>query len=266
MRAIKALVFAFLATAATGSTASAEIQLTIQDGRVSLIAKDATVRQILTEWARIGQTKVINVERITGGPVTLQLTNVSEEQALDVLLRSASGYMLAPRPTVAPNLSHIDRIIVMPTSVAPRTAVVAPTPAPVFQQPQFPQPVAAPGLLGLPGGATVPGVAEDDAADSRQAPTVAVPANRGPVFTFPQPQVLNPQGVPTGAPGVTGGVPAPQVVPVQLPTAGTPAPTTYPSTPTAPFGGVSVPGMVVPVPQPSLPGVIVPQPNGPQGP
>jgi len=32
------------------------LQLTIQDGRVSLIAKDATVRQILAEWARIGQT------------------------------------------------------------------------------------------------------------------------------------------------------------------------------------------------------------------
>jgi hypothetical protein len=264
MRTIQALAFALVAVAATSSTASADIQLTIRDGRVSLIAKDATVRQILTEWARVGQTTVVNVERLTGGPVTLQLTNVSEEQALDVLLRSVSGYMLAPRPTVASNLSHFDRIIVMPTSVAPRAAAATPTPAPVSQQPQFPQPVAAPGLLGSPGGATVPGAGEDDGADSRPAPPVAVPANRGPVFTFPQPQVVNPQAVPATATGVTGGVPAPQLVPVQLPATAT-SPTTYPSTPTAPVGGVPVPGMVAPPPQGSQPGTIAPQPNRPDG-
>ena len=60
MQFTKALVLALAATLAASSTASAEIQLTIRDGRVSLVAKDATVRQILGEWARIGQAKVIN--------------------------------------------------------------------------------------------------------------------------------------------------------------------------------------------------------------
>jgi hypothetical protein len=170
--------------------------------------------------------------------------------------------MLAPRPTVVSNLSHFDRIIVMPTSVAPRAA--AATPAPVSQQPQFPPPVAAPGLLGSPGGATVPGAGEDDGADSRPGPPVAVPANRGPVFTFPQPQVVTPQVVPASATGVTTGVPAPQLVPVQVPAPAT-SPTTYPSTPTAPVGGVPVPGMVAPPPQGSQPGTIAPQPNRPDG-
>jgi hypothetical protein len=41
--------------------------LSIHDGRVSIVAKDATVRQILTEWARVGRTKIVNVERIPGG-------------------------------------------------------------------------------------------------------------------------------------------------------------------------------------------------------
>jgi len=90
---------------------------------VSIIAKDATVRQILTEWARVGQTKIVNVERIPGGPVTLELKNVPEEQALDVLLRSVSGFMAAPRPQQVATLSRFDRIVVMPTSVAPRAAV-----------------------------------------------------------------------------------------------------------------------------------------------
>ena len=55
------------------STASADVQLTMQNGRVSIVAKDATVRQILTEWARVGQTKIVNVERVPGGPMTLEL-------------------------------------------------------------------------------------------------------------------------------------------------------------------------------------------------
>src|SRR5947208_12216954 len=96
------------------STASADVNLTMQNGRVSLVAKDATVRQILTEWARVGQTKIVNVERIPGGPITLELKDVPEQEALEVLLRSVSGYMAAPRATVVANASAFDRIIVMP--------------------------------------------------------------------------------------------------------------------------------------------------------
>ena len=64
----------------TASTAVAEVKVTMQEGRVSIVAKDATVRQILTEWARVGQTKIVNVERIPGGPMTLELTNVRTEE------------------------------------------------------------------------------------------------------------------------------------------------------------------------------------------
>ena len=50
------------------STASADVRVTMQNGRVSIVAKDATVRQILMEWARVGQTKIVNVDRVPGGP------------------------------------------------------------------------------------------------------------------------------------------------------------------------------------------------------
>ncbi len=56
--------------------ARADVQLSIADGRVSLVAKDATVRQIMAEWERIGQTKVVNLERVPGGPITLELRDV----------------------------------------------------------------------------------------------------------------------------------------------------------------------------------------------
>src|SRR2546430_12461167 len=112
-------IFTLAFAVAASSTASADVRLTIQNGRVSLAAKDATLRQILAEWARVGQTKIVNAERVPGGPVTLQLTNVPEQQALDTLLRSLAGYVAAPRPTTAANLSVFDRIVVMPTLAAP---------------------------------------------------------------------------------------------------------------------------------------------------
>ena len=51
------IVIAAAVVMSVASTASADVQLTIQNGRVTLVAKDATVRQILAEWARVGQTQ-----------------------------------------------------------------------------------------------------------------------------------------------------------------------------------------------------------------
>ena len=212
------------------STASADVHVTMQNGHVSIVAKDATVRQILTEWARVGQTKIVNVERIPGGPITIELTNVPESQALEVLLRALSGYITAPRPVEAANLSHFDRIIIMPTLAAARPAPSSAPPPPVFQPaPQFNQP---------------PPAGDDEPDDPRPMP---VPPNRGPVFnTFPQPQVVNPQA--------GGAQPQPGA-------AQTPVNTAAPS---APFGGVAVPGMIAqPPPQPGQvqPGQLQPPPQ-----
>ena len=63
--------------------AGAEVQLKIENGAVWLTATDATVREILAEWARVGQTRIVNGEKVPGGPVTIELTNVPEERALD---------------------------------------------------------------------------------------------------------------------------------------------------------------------------------------
>jgi len=120
---MKTLILAAAACLTAASTASADVHLTIQNGRVSIVAKDATVRQILTEWARIGQTKIVNVERIPGGPMSIELNNVPESQALEVLLRAMSGYIAAPRAVDAANLSRFDRIIVMPTLAGARPPV-----------------------------------------------------------------------------------------------------------------------------------------------
>jgi hypothetical protein len=236
---MKNVLIAVAALIVATSTASAEVRLTMENGRVSLVAKDATVRQILTEWARVGQTKIVNVERVPGGPVTLELANMPEAQALEILLRSLSGYITAPRPVDVANLSHFDRIIIMPTLASSRPATSTPA-QPVFQQaPQFQPPPAA----------------DDDSDDDKPAPNVAVPGppQRGPVFnTFPQPQVVNPQNQPMPQPGAPVQQPAQPGQPAASPT------------PVAPYGGVSVPGMVAPPPAP-VPGQPVRRPGGPGG-
>lgn len=243
MQLLRASAFGLAAWLATGAPAFAEVQLSIQDGRVTTVAKDATLRQILAEWARVGQTKMVNVERVTGAPMTLQLTNVPEQEALDVLLRSVSGFLAAPRPTAARNLSRFDRIMVMSPSVAPRAGAApaaAVAPAPAFQTSPFAPPPGMP-------------PAEYEADDQRQTPTVTLPPPRGPVFsTFPAPQIANPD---------TQGASS-----TDTPTSPTPT-MSFPGgpQPSVPFGGAPRPGMVVPGPAQPGQSPIVPAARPPEG-
>jgi hypothetical protein len=150
----------------------AEVRISMDNGKVTLKANNATVREILTEWAKVGHARIINGERVTGAPITIELTNVPEGQALDIILRSVAGYMAAPRASAEPNTSLYDRIMILPTSTAPRVTASAPT-APSLPTFAPPPPI----------------VSSDDNDDAR----VQIP--RPPIFnTFPP--VVAPNGVP----------------------------------------------------------------------
>ncbi len=131
-----ALLFAIPATAG-------ELKLSINSGRVTLIATDVPLTQVLQEWARVGHTRFVNAERLGGPPVTVQLVNVPEKEALDIILHSASGYVAAPRAQLVADSSLYDRIMIMPTSAAPAALPVTTTAAapPTFQRPQMPTPI-----------------------------------------------------------------------------------------------------------------------------
>ncbi len=103
------------------STAHADIQFSIRDGRVVLVANDATIADIMAEWAKIGRTKIVNADKLPKDVVTLELRNVSERQVLDILLRTTSGFIAALRDVGDPNASLFDRIIIMPPSAPPPT-------------------------------------------------------------------------------------------------------------------------------------------------
>jgi hypothetical protein len=216
------------------------VQLSVHDGRVSLVATNATPAQIFDAWSRAGGVLIVNADRIPPTPLTLTLDNVPEEQALDTLLRPVSGYLARHRTNAAPGGSTFDRIVILATPPQPREPTRAAAPP-------------APGVSGAPAG----------------APAFPQP----PRPTQPAPPTQTASGIPV-APGVTrlvgpdgqpieddqGGVPPPQSRPQTPPpynNGDTPPPFAQPRptqptqqgtpTPSAP-SGVPVPGMVVPAP------------------
>ena len=169
------------------TTASADVHITMADGKVTVSAKDATVGQILNEWARVGQTRIVNIDRLPGTPVSIELTNLPEAQALDTVLRSASGYLAAPRAVALPNASAYDRIFVLATSsgTPARTTPAPPTQGafvpPMFEPPTEDQSREPDTQRPGPGGARAP---------------IALP-NRGGGGPFGQPPIQRQQLMPT---------------------------------------------------------------------
>jgi hypothetical protein len=131
----RSIVAALIVLLGASSASAQVLSLEFHDGRVRLIAENVPVSRILDEWARLGGTKIVNGERVPGAPVSLQLTDVPERQALETVLRGAAGYMVLARDTVTPGASAFDKILVLPTtSRAPAAAAI---PQPVAPPPQF---------------------------------------------------------------------------------------------------------------------------------
>src|SRR5436190_8692547 len=104
------LLASALVTLAALPAAGQSVKVSFHGGKVDLSAENATVRAILTEWARVGGTRVVNAERIAGPPITVEFKDTYEQQALVSLLRGVAGYMVGQRAMgVSPASSGIDR-------------------------------------------------------------------------------------------------------------------------------------------------------------
>ena len=219
------------------------IKLRFHDGLVTLSTQNAPLRSILTEWARQGGTTIVNGDRVAGAPMSLELNAVPERQALDVLLRSVSGYMLAPRPLGTPGASVFDRIMILPTSTAPAAGPAgrgfppgggrpATMPRPVMPQPPIVQ--------------TPEELLEDDPPQDVAPEEEDVPVVQPVVRPRPQQRVF---------PGLIPGGQAqpfeiPQEVPEEVEPDPAPQPQVVPGNPFGlPAGATSRPGVVTPVPQ-----------------
>jgi hypothetical protein len=201
---------------AAGPAAAGELKLTMQNGRVTIVADNVPLRQILQEWARVGKTQIVNGDKIPGPNITLQLIDASERDALDVLLRSASGYIAAPRPVPMANAAIYDRVTIMATSRPPSgtgTTMAAPT----FQRPPQPieddepinvgmppPPQPNPVVGQFPGMPPQPGMAPPQMQPG--APQAPLTSPRpGPVAAPPQPNVIPNPYQPIRPPGTGRG-------------------------------------------------------------
>jgi len=214
------------------------VQLSLHGGRLSLVATNATPAQIFEAWSRAGGVLVVNADQMPAAPVSITLDNVPEEQALDTLLRPASGYLAVRRTDPVESASVFDRIVILPSSEArqaapassgttfPARASSAPRPAtqpaatPQVQPQGIPQGTGVTRLVGADGqpveddqAGAPPPYNPGDAPDTRpQTRPANVP---GPVPVQPQPQQApqpqsSPTSAPAGAPRPGMVVPAPQ--------------------------------------------------------
>jgi hypothetical protein len=123
-RFVRIAVIVFVMTASR-VTAAPGVRLSFSDGRVWLAANRATVGQILAEWARAGGTRIVNGD-IASQPLTLEMSGVPEIQALDIVLRSAGGFIATARTAerdAGPNVSRFGQITVLARGSAPAVAV-----------------------------------------------------------------------------------------------------------------------------------------------
>jgi len=239
---MKRVFFALLVLSLAASPCwAAGLKLTIHNGRVSLDAQDMTLRQILTEWARVGNTRIVNLERVTSGPMTLKFDDLPESQALDIILRNIPGYMAAPRATMAADGSMYDRILIMATTTA-----VAPRPASSGFQSPFqspfqssssvtqlrPTPPVTPGVLPEPPAGPMndqgPDMSDPAIAAAAAAGLIAVPA---PLPGAIDPALRNPAGPPR-VPPRAGAAPPPAANSGPTPIWTAPAGTSQPGPPT----------------------------------
>ena len=114
------------------SVKAQQLELAFNDGLVTVVARDVTVRQVLEEWARGGQTEVVNAELLGNRRVSLELRGVPEAEAMDRLLAPVAGYV-GRRRAGAGGRSDFALVLILATSkvgAADTTASVADSDAP----------------------------------------------------------------------------------------------------------------------------------------
>ena len=224
--------------------AQQSIELEFSAGRVTLNARNASARVILSEWARLGGATIVNGEDVVGPAMTIELVDMPEQQALDIILRSSAGYVLAPRRAGTTGESAFDRVVILATSAAPRNPPPAPVataaPRPTLRRPPVivPQRSANPDALIGGGAGVAPGGFDPFGGQGAGAPD---PQQLGNPTVIPQPLVgQDPSDLldPTGAGSIQEEAEPAGVAPT-------------PSNPFGiPFGSSSTPGVVAPAPDP----------------
>ena len=95
-------------------------------GRVTIAAHETPLAAILGAWERHGGSQFVGAGGLPDQPVSVQLVDVPEREALRVLLRSAAGYVALPRAAGQPGVSAYDRVVIMAAAAARRLPAAGP--------------------------------------------------------------------------------------------------------------------------------------------
>jgi hypothetical protein len=125
-----------------------------EQGRVTLAAQGVTVRDILTEWARQGGSRFVNIEKLSGPALSMpvRFENQPELEVLQSLLATAAGIIVAPKLLDAPGRSRMGTVVILASSspsaapgYAPQRQVAPPPVTPGSPTDELP-PVRPPAL------------------------------------------------------------------------------------------------------------------------
>src|SRR5258706_15195970 len=115
-----------------------DLRLQFHAGLVDLSAHAVSVAEILARWSEVGGITVVNGNQVQSGPMTIDLVNTPEREALSVILRGVPGYLLAEGND--PNLARsvIGRIVLLPTRTTPlaATTIIPSSPPPAAISPR----------------------------------------------------------------------------------------------------------------------------------
>ena len=123
-----------------------ELSLTLDGEAVTLHATNVTVDEILARWSKTtGLTVVSQNGHGSDVPVTVHVSGVSEREALGLVLRDLSGYIMGERRDPQTGAIRIDRLVILPDSAA--RASDAPPVARRWPVPAAAVPAPAEGIL-----------------------------------------------------------------------------------------------------------------------
>jgi hypothetical protein len=221
---------ACVVTGLASAAAAGQVKLEIHGGLVTMDARDATVGEICAEWARVGRTTFVNADQVTGGPLTLQLSDVPERHALEIVLRTIAGFVAEPRPEAQDSASLFGSIRLMPAPRPASAPAAGAVPASTGGLPQFPQFQTLQSFPRPQPPTPLPDISVDDPDEPQAGLQTAVPAMVGapqPGMTTPAPQQkpaapndgqrempANPGSQPATRPGVPT-APPPQPNPIK---------------------------------------------------
>lgn len=127
----------WIPVSAQGQQNARKLDVSFNQGLVTIQAENVTVREILQAWGRVGGSRIVNAEKLAG-PVLpyVEFKDRPEAEVLRSLLRDVPGYGAAPRLATSERESTFEAVFIL----ASRSVAVSNTPVPASPAASTPRP------------------------------------------------------------------------------------------------------------------------------